>query len=117
MKGARAAWNDWIELARATEVRALVTAASQIEQKPFGILNAMCFRAFNGLAEAINNQIRALKVRSRGFRNKERFKSAEGGFTSSAASINLQLPGQVRRAAQLNRYGVCNPLALTSSPT
>lgn len=76
VKGARAAWNDWIELARATEVRALVTAASQIEQKLFGILNAMRFRASNGLAEAINGQVRALKMRSRGFRNKERFKRA-----------------------------------------
>ncbi len=76
VKGARAAWKDWIELARATEVRALVTAASQIEQKLFGILNAMRFRASNGLAEAINGQVRALKMRSRGFRNKERFKRA-----------------------------------------
>ncbi|WP_413774392.1 hypothetical protein [Marinobacter sp. AN1] len=36
----------------------------------------MRFRASGGLAEAINGQVRALKVRSWGFRRKERFKRA-----------------------------------------
>lgn len=76
VKGARAAWHNWIAMARATEVRALVTAASQIESKLFGILNAMRFRASNGLAEALNGQIRILKVRARGYRSRERFKRA-----------------------------------------
>jgi len=76
VKGARAAWQEWIHMARLTEVRALTSTANQIETKLFGILNAMRFRASNGLAEAINGQVRALKVRSRGFRSKERFKRA-----------------------------------------
>lgn len=76
VKGARAAWQEWIHMARLTEVRALSATADQIETKLFGILNAMRFRASNALAEAINGQVRALKVRSRGFRNKERFKRA-----------------------------------------
>jgi len=76
VKGARAAWKEWIHMARLTEVRALSSTANQIETKLFGILNAMRFRASNALAEAINGQVRALKVRSRGFRNKERFKRA-----------------------------------------
>ena len=54
----------------------MTSTANQIETKLFGILNAMRFRASNGLAEAINGQVRALKVRSRGFRSKERFKRA-----------------------------------------
>ena len=61
---------------RATTCCASSTPANQIETKLFGILNAMRFRASNGLAEAINGQIRTLKVRSRGFRSKERFKRA-----------------------------------------
>lgn len=76
VKGARAAWQEWIHMARLTEVRALASAANQIETKLFGILNAMRFRASNGLAEAINGQVRTLKVRARGFRSKERFKRA-----------------------------------------
>lgn len=76
VKGARSAWNDWIQMARLTDVRALISVAAQIEVKLFGILNAMRFRASNGLAEALNGQVRALKVRSRGFRSKERFKRA-----------------------------------------
>ncbi|WP_328188186.1 ISL3 family transposase [Marinobacter sp. OP 3.4] len=76
VKGARAAWQEWIHMARQTEVRALASAANQIETKLFGILNAMRFRASNGLAEAINGQVRTLKVRARGFRSKDRFKRA-----------------------------------------
>lgn len=76
VKGARMAWQEWIHMARVTKVRALASAADQIEIKLFGILNAMRFKASNGLAEAINGQIRALKVRARGFRSKERFKRA-----------------------------------------
>lgn len=76
VKGARAAWQEWIYMARLTDVRALASAANQIETKLFGILNAMRFHASNGLAEAINGQVRTLKVRARGFRSKERFKRA-----------------------------------------
>ena len=76
VKGARAAWNDWIQLAQLTGIRSLSALATQLEKRLFGILNAMRFRASNGLAEAINRQVQALKVRARGFRNKERFKRA-----------------------------------------
>lgn len=62
VKGARSAWLEWVQMARLTEIRALASAANQIETKLFGILNAMRFRAPNGLAEAINEQIRTLKV-------------------------------------------------------
>ncbi|SET76293.1 Transposase [Marinobacter segnicrescens] len=63
-------------MTRLTEVRGLASGAIQIETKLFGILNAMRFRASGGLAEAINGQVRALKMRSWGFRRKERFKRA-----------------------------------------
>ncbi|NWO07109.1 MAG: transposase [Alteromonadaceae bacterium] len=74
VKGAHPALQEWIQKARLTEVRALVSVANQIETKLSGIPNAIRFRAFNGLAEAINGQARTLKVRARVFRSKERFK-------------------------------------------
>lgn len=52
-KGARAGWQNWIQMALVTEIRALISMANQLEIKLFGILNAMRFRASNGLAEAI----------------------------------------------------------------
>lgn len=76
VKGARAAWEEWIAMAKATQVKALITAATQLHSKLYGILNAMRFRVSNGLAEAINGQVRILKVRAKGYRNKERFKRA-----------------------------------------
>lgn len=71
VKGARAAWQEWIHMVRLTDIRALTSAANQIETKLFGILNAMQLRA-----EVINGQARTLKVRAIGFRSKERFKRA-----------------------------------------
>lgn len=51
-------------------------AAKTIKSPLWGILNAVILRANNGLAESINNRIKMGKVRSRGFRNKERFRTA-----------------------------------------
>ncbi len=41
-----------------------------------GIVNAVVLRATNGPAEGINSRIKTVKVRSRGFRNRERFANA-----------------------------------------
>ncbi len=41
-----------------------------------GILNAIVLKVSNGPAEGINSQIKTIKVRSRGFRNKKRFANA-----------------------------------------
>ena len=40
------------------------------------ILNAVVLKVSNGPAEVLNSRIKMLKVRSRGFRNKERFANA-----------------------------------------
>ena len=42
----------------------------------WGIVNAIILRATNGPAEGINSRIKTVKVRSRGFRNRERFANA-----------------------------------------
>lgn len=76
VRGARAAWQEWIRLAKASDIRPVVTVAEQVEEKLWGILNAMRLRASNGLAEALNSKIRGLKVRAKGYRSKTRFKTA-----------------------------------------
>lgn len=40
------------------------------------MINAVVLKADNGDAESINSQIKMIKVRGRGFRNKERFRNA-----------------------------------------
>lgn len=76
VRGARAAWKDWIGLAKASGIKPLVTAAQQVEDHLWGILNAMRLQASNALAEAINSKVKFLKVKAFGYRNKERFKRA-----------------------------------------
>lgn len=50
--------------------------AKTIKEHLWGILNAIILRITNGPAESINSRIKTIKVRSRGFRNKERFRNA-----------------------------------------
>lgn len=47
--------------------------ANQIETRLWGILNAMRLKVSNARAEALNSQIRAMRVKARGYRNKARF--------------------------------------------
>ena len=47
-----------------------------IREDLWGIVNAIVLRATNGPAEGINSRIKTVKVRSRGFRNRERFANA-----------------------------------------
>lgn len=69
-------WKNWIELAKETGIRPLIGAAETVERCLQGILNAMKYSVSNGRAEAINNNIKALARQSRGYRNKERYKTA-----------------------------------------
>ena len=48
----------------------------EIREHLWGIVNAIILRATNGPAEGINSRIKTVKVRSRGFRNRERFANA-----------------------------------------
>ena len=49
-------------------------AAKTIKKRLYGILNAMRHRVSNGNAEALNSKIRLLRIKARGYRNRERFK-------------------------------------------
>ena len=46
-----------------------------IKEHLWGILNAIILKASNGASESINSRIKMLKIRSRGFRNKARYRS------------------------------------------
>ncbi len=48
-------------------------AAKLIQNHVYGILNAIVLKGSNGPAERINSRIKTIKVRARGFRNKDRF--------------------------------------------
>lgn len=76
VRGARGAWQEWIGLAKASGIRPIMTVAEQVEEKLWGILNAMRLKVSNALAEALNGKIRNLRVRAKGYRSKERFKTA-----------------------------------------
>ncbi len=66
-------WQVWIQAARQTGITALRGVANQIDTRLWGILNAMRLRVSNARAEALNSQIRAMRVKARGYRNKVRF--------------------------------------------
>jgi len=50
--------------------------AATIKEHLWGILNAIVLKVRNGPAEGLNSRIKMIKVRSRGFHNKERFANA-----------------------------------------
>ncbi|WP_218997241.1 ISL3 family transposase, partial [Shewanella algae] len=76
VRGTKQRWTDWIALVKASGLKPLMAVADTIESKLWGILNAMRFGLSNGLAEAINSQIRLLRVKAMGYRNSERFQRA-----------------------------------------
>lgn len=50
--------------------------ARTIKEHLWDILNAIVLKVSNGQAEEVNSSIKALKIRSHGFRNKQRFANA-----------------------------------------
>ncbi|MGE8637171.1 MAG: transposase [Achromobacter sp.] len=66
-------WQVWIQAARQTGITSLRGVANQIEARLWGILNAMCWKVSNAGAEALNSQVRVMRVKARGYRNKNRF--------------------------------------------
>ncbi|EPH6266501.1 transposase, partial [Escherichia albertii] len=70
----RADWQQWIALARSCDVPVMRNMAGTITKRLYGILNAMRYSVSNGNAEALNSKIRLLRIKARGYRNRERFK-------------------------------------------
>ena len=73
---ALAGWHRWLEWASGCGLDPVLKAARMIQKHLWGIVNAIILRATNGPAEGINSRIKTVKVRSRGFRNQERFANA-----------------------------------------
>lgn len=73
---ARRAWMKWYGWAIRSRLQPIKTQAISIKKNLWGIINAIVHQKSNAGAEGINSQIKVLKVKARGFRNKERFKSS-----------------------------------------
>lgn len=67
-------WQRWLALAANSDVSMMKNAAKTIGKRLYGILNAMRHNVSNGNAEALNSKIRLLRIKARGYRNRERFK-------------------------------------------
>lgn len=70
------AWERWYRGAIRSRLDPLKAVARMIKKHLWGIVNAIVTNTSNAGAESINSKIKMVKVRSRGFRNKERFKMA-----------------------------------------
>ena len=73
---ARKRWLLWLSWARRCRLEPIKKVAQMIKKHLWGILNAIVLKVSNGPAEGINSRIKMIKVRSRGFRNKNRFANA-----------------------------------------
>jgi len=72
---AEAAWEKWYSWAIRSRLQPMKTAAKSIKKNLWGIINAIIYQKNNAQAESINSRIKILKVRAKGFRNYERFKT------------------------------------------
>ena len=73
---ARKGWEQWLSWAVRSRLDPIKEVAKTIKAHLWGILNAVVLKVSNGPAEGLNSRIKMIKVRSRGFRNKERFANA-----------------------------------------
>jgi transposase len=70
------AWLRWYGRAIRSRLQPVKIAATMIKKNLWGIVNAIVMRAHNAMAECVNSKIRILKIRARGFRSRQRFKTA-----------------------------------------
>jgi len=73
---ARKGWQQWLSWAMRCRLTPMKRVAQTLKTHLWGILNAIVLKVSNGPAEGINSRIKMIKVRSRGFRNKQRFANA-----------------------------------------
>lgn len=69
-------WKKWLSWAFRSRLEPIRAVAKTIKEHLWGIVNAIVLKVSNGPAEGLNSRIKMIKVRSRGFRNKERFANA-----------------------------------------
>jgi len=73
---AKKAWKKWLGWALRCRLEPVQKAARTIREHLWGILNAICLRATNAIAESVNAKIQRVKRMACGFRNRERFRRA-----------------------------------------
>ncbi len=87
-------WQRWLAWVTRSRLGPVKKVARTIKAHLWGIINAVVLKADNGGAESINSRIKMIKVRSRGFRNKERFRNAIyfhlGGLDLYPAGVSQQ---------------------------
>ncbi len=66
-------WKRWLDRSPLAPMKKV---SKTMKAHLWGIINAMVLGVSNGPAERINRQIKAIKVRARGFRNLQRFANA-----------------------------------------
>jgi len=69
-------WKQWLSWALRCRLEPVKDVAKLIKAHLWGIVNAIILKVTNGGAESINSRIKMVKIRSRGFRNKARYKNA-----------------------------------------
>ncbi|MGP3589960.1 ISL3 family transposase [Vagococcus sp. WN89Y] len=67
-------WQRWLALAANSDVPMMKNAAKTTGKRLYGIQNVMRHGVSNGNVEALNSKIRLLRIKARGYRNRERFK-------------------------------------------
>ena len=90
---ARKGWEHWLSWAVRSRLEPIKDVARTIKEHLWGILNAVVLKVSNGPAEGLNSRIKMIKVRSRGFHNKERFANA---IYFHLGGLNLYPEGLVR---------------------
>jgi transposase len=73
---AERAWQQWFHWAIRSRLTPIKNVARMINDNLWGILNAIVLQADNAMAESVNSKIKVLKIKARGYRNRQRFKTA-----------------------------------------
>lgn len=73
---AKKGWGKWYSWAIRSRLEPIKKVAKIIKKHLWGLLNAILLKVSNGGAESINSRIKTIKIRARGFRNKERYINA-----------------------------------------
>ncbi|TCO75049.1 ISL3 family transposase [Chromatocurvus halotolerans] len=69
-------WKRLINWMVRSRLAPMKKVAGTLKKSLWGIINAVILKADNSFAESINSRIKTVKVRARGFRNKQRFRNA-----------------------------------------
>lgn len=73
---ARRAWNAWLNWASRSRLDPIRQVAGMVKRHLNGILNAIVLGVTNARSEGINSKIQWIKYTARGFRNRDRFRTA-----------------------------------------